>query len=229
MIIEPPGVEGYLVRHRSTSTPKEHVYLSTHDGNIIASTTRHSKPPVKPSKEGSTPVEVFPQVYKAFRENEQRRLASGITDSAGCIDLRAIDNVRLVVSKPDPTEQPPPADEGDQIPSGPSNTGATPQTPEHSPSRRTRKGSRNSSDHQNETSPATLRSSKSVISGLSTSSKPPGSSWGAAQPRDDRCFEVDLMLGGTVRFEAHTIEDAKEWVTRLSGLINYWKRRHRIE
>lgn len=32
---EPPGVEGYLVRQKSSVAPKESVYVSSHDGTYL--------------------------------------------------------------------------------------------------------------------------------------------------------------------------------------------------
>lgn len=34
VIQEPPGVEGYLTRHKSGSAPKEQVYVASHDGSL---------------------------------------------------------------------------------------------------------------------------------------------------------------------------------------------------
>ena len=35
---EPAGVEGYLIQHKSAGSAKEHVYVSSHDGESYAGT-----------------------------------------------------------------------------------------------------------------------------------------------------------------------------------------------
>jgi len=45
----------------------------------------------------------------------------------------------------------------------------------------------------------------------------------------DKCFDLKLTTGESVRFEAHNAEIAQEWVKRLEDLAGYWKRRHRVD
>jgi len=47
--------------------------------------------------------------------------------------------------------------------------------------------------------------------------------------KSERSFEVSLTHGGPAQFEAHSPEDAKEWVEKLGDLKAYWDRRHRVE
>ena len=47
--------------------------------------------------------------------------------------------------------------------------------------------------------------------------------------KTDRSLEIALPTGGTIIFEAHSSDDADEWVDRLENLRSYWKRRHRVE
>jgi hypothetical protein len=47
--------------------------------------------------------------------------------------------------------------------------------------------------------------------------------------KDGRFFEMTVACEDPVRLEAHSTEDAKEWVERLKALVAYWKRRHRVE
>lgn len=43
-----------------------------------------------------------------------------------------------------------------------------------------------------------------------------------------RSFEV-MIKKGPIRMEAQSSEVAREWVERLTALMDYWKRRHRVE
>ena len=47
--------------------------------------------------------------------------------------------------------------------------------------------------------------------------------------KSERSFEIALAHCDPARFEAHSPEDAQEWVSRLSELKTYWNRRHRVE
>jgi hypothetical protein len=98
-LIEPSGVEGYLTRHKTSSTPKSRIYISTHDGHIFISTTRNAHPPVTPSKPHSTPADLFPEVHEAFIKHEHRRMAAFMERSDGCIDLRDINQIQLQVAE----------------------------------------------------------------------------------------------------------------------------------
>ncbi|CCM03526.1 uncharacterized protein FIBRA_05660 [Fibroporia radiculosa] len=44
-----------------------------------------------------------------------------------------------------------------------------------------------------------------------------------------RSFELLLVTGKVVRYEAHSCEIALEWVSRLRTLIIYWRRRHHVD
>lgn len=50
----------------------------------------------------------------------------------------------------------------------------------------------------------------------------------ADMERWQRSFEVTLPTA-KIQFEAHEESVAKEWVERLQSLMEYWKRRHRVE
>ena len=47
--------------------------------------------------------------------------------------------------------------------------------------------------------------------------------------RDEKSFQVLLNKGGSDVFEAHSALVAKEWVEQLTALVEYWRRRHRVE
>ncbi len=64
-------------------------------GNIFIANMREAHPPVMPSKEASTPAELFPEVNHAFLEQEHHRMARFIEHSAGCVDLRDVTGVKL--------------------------------------------------------------------------------------------------------------------------------------
>ncbi|ORY24284.1 Pleckstrin homology domain-domain-containing protein [Naematelia encephala] len=86
---EPAGIEGYLVRH----TPRQEVYVATHDGNMFIAEKQRARPPLKPGKE--TPMDIFRDVFKAFQTSEHRRMASFIGRCTGCFDLRSISGIKL--------------------------------------------------------------------------------------------------------------------------------------
>ncbi|KAF8318969.1 hypothetical protein DL93DRAFT_2028153, partial [Clavulina sp. PMI_390] len=44
-----------------------------------------------------------------------------------------------------------------------------------------------------------------------------------------RSFEIIFRTGSIVRFEAHSVANAIDWVKRLGTLIRYWSRRHRVD
>lgn len=91
---EPPGVEGYLIRHRGSSA-KESIYVTTHDGHVFISSMNHANPPITPKKEASTPAELFPEVHSTFIETEHRRMAQFIEQCSGGIDFRSIVDIKL--------------------------------------------------------------------------------------------------------------------------------------
>ncbi|KAL1412835.1 hypothetical protein Q8F55_000584 [Vanrija albida] len=95
-IDEPPGVEGYLIRHASDVARKEAVYVSTNDGVVFVASPKHAKPPLHPKKEGSTPADIFPEVLKTFLAVEHRRVAQFIEGCAGAIDLRDIESIEML-------------------------------------------------------------------------------------------------------------------------------------
>jgi hypothetical protein len=45
------------------------------------------------------------------------------------------------------------------------------------------------------------------------------------QKKIDRCFDVFTAYGESFLLEAHSRDDAKEWVDYLKRLVAYWKRR----
>ncbi|EIW73527.1 hypothetical protein TREMEDRAFT_25253, partial [Tremella mesenterica DSM 1558] len=151
-LIEPPGIEGYLIRHKSPTSPREHVYLSTHEGNIYTSTMKNAHPPLTPGKESHTPRDLFPEVFDTFQHEESERMSFFLQHSVGSVDLRSIEEVELL--------------------------------------------------------PVT---------------------WGRGPGgRSARSFELALS-NETVKFEAHTTQSAEEWVQGLKRLVEYWKRRHRVD
>ncbi|WVQ65819.1 uncharacterized protein L199_003997 [Kwoniella botswanensis] len=105
---EPPGIEGYLTRHKDGST-KEQVYISSHDGNIFVGNMKEARPPLPPSKESSTPSELFPELYKTFIDEEHRRMASFLARCSGCIDLRDIVSIKILPDKTKHQHQPRPS------------------------------------------------------------------------------------------------------------------------
>ena len=58
---------------------------------------RAAYPPTKPAKEASTPADLFPEIHQIFLGNEHHRMARFIEHSAGCVDLRDVTGVKLVV------------------------------------------------------------------------------------------------------------------------------------
>ncbi|OCF45974.1 hypothetical protein I317_00062 [Kwoniella heveanensis CBS 569] len=92
---EPPGIEGYLIRHKD-SGPKEQVYIAAHEGNIFVSNMKSARPPLLPQKEASSPASLFPEMYRSFIDAEHRRSARFLERCAGCIDLRDIISVNIV-------------------------------------------------------------------------------------------------------------------------------------
>ncbi|KAL6303463.1 Pleckstrin homology domain-containing protein [Sparassis latifolia] len=44
-----------------------------------------------------------------------------------------------------------------------------------------------------------------------------------------RSFELLMMTGHVVRFEAYSCQTALEWIVRLRPLVSYWKKRHKVD
>ena len=112
---------------------------------VYLSEQSRAYPPEPTHKAGSTPADIFPEVYDEFKRGEHRRLASNIARSAGFVAMDNITSVKLCT------------EEG---------------------------------------------------------------------------FEsyFDIKIGDeSSRLEAHSPEVAQEWVNRLSELLRYWTRRHRVE
>ena len=64
-------------------------------GNIFVSNMSNASPPITPQNESSTPADLFPDVHRSFLDGEHRRMAGFIERSAGCIDFRAVQEIRL--------------------------------------------------------------------------------------------------------------------------------------
>ncbi|KAL7420775.1 hypothetical protein Q5752_004727 [Cryptotrichosporon argae] len=90
---EPPGVEGYLVRHKTDAAPKAHVYVSTHSGAVYVCGARDAHPPLRGGKKGSLPPDVFPDEYTAFVRGEHDRCARLVAHASGTVDLRDITSI----------------------------------------------------------------------------------------------------------------------------------------
>ena len=73
-------------------------------GNIFVASMRDAHPPARPTKEASTPADLFPEIYKAFLDQEHHRTAMFIEHSYGCIDLRDVIDVKLCVETIRPVE-----------------------------------------------------------------------------------------------------------------------------
>jgi hypothetical protein len=97
LLDEPPAVEGYLTLHRANG-PKELIYASSIEGVVFIAPANDAMPPLIPKRPGSMPAALFPEVFREFRCNEQRRMTSFIEKCTGCIDLRDI--VDVVLRKP---------------------------------------------------------------------------------------------------------------------------------
>ncbi|WVQ83201.1 hypothetical protein IAT38_005340 [Cryptococcus sp. DSM 104549] len=95
LLTEPPGVEGYLFRIRGAGTgARETVYVSSHDGSLFISGLRDAHPPLIPKAEGSIPPDIFPDLHKEFLDSEHERMAKLIDNSAGCVDVRDIEEIQ---------------------------------------------------------------------------------------------------------------------------------------
>lgn len=93
---EPPGIEGFLTRHKTAAAPKETVYIATHDGNVFTSHTQTAHPPLQPGSTQSLPRDVFPELHEAHLDSERFRMAQFIQQSTGCVDLRDLEDIKLV-------------------------------------------------------------------------------------------------------------------------------------
>ena len=100
---EPPGIEGFLTRQKTTAAPKENVYVATHDGNVYTSHAQNAHPPLQPGSQQSLPRDVFPELHEAHLDSERYRMAQFVQHSTGCVDLRDLDDIKLVSELEDST------------------------------------------------------------------------------------------------------------------------------
>lgn len=62
-----------------------------------------------------------------------------------------------------------------------------------------------------------------------------GGAEGLAQTHDQnqlrvrRCFEIVMISGRVIRFEAYSCQTSQEWVERLRALVEYWTQRHHVD
>lgn len=93
---EPPGVEGFLIRQKSSVAPKENVYVATHDGNVFTSHTQNAHPPLQPGRQQALPRDLFPELHEAHLDSERQRVSLFLQQSTGCVDLRNLVDIKLV-------------------------------------------------------------------------------------------------------------------------------------
>jgi hypothetical protein len=96
VVQEPPGIEGYLIRHKTAAAPQDNVYIATHDGNVFTANTSNAHPPLQPSTAQSSPRDLFPELHEAHLDSERHRMALFIQNSTGCVDLRDLEVISLV-------------------------------------------------------------------------------------------------------------------------------------
>lgn len=225
MLTEPEGIEGYLVRHKDSVSPKQEVYLCVADGHVFFSAASGATPPLTPRRRGSSPAELFPELHKKFLDSERRRLATFVEHSAGCINFSRIASAKLVK----PTEltgglERPPVDvtETNYTADGPPSADARPRaksvavaqpseiTPLEIP-----QPQRAETTHGDAPPP---RKRTTALTPLPKEGK-----------KSQREFVVSLRDGSTIVFEAHTPAVAAEWVARLTELVRYWSLRRRVD
>lgn len=226
---EPPGVEGYLSRHKSDVSRKEELYLCIADGRCFLSSASGATPPLLPRRKGSSPAALFPELHKQFLNDERRRIATFVESSAGCVELSGIESVKLR----QPTEITNGVDEPPVEPQAPNFTPqlhdspkVTPSNTEHSTSdaKRTARSPQSTSqiapvEHEVTVEPPHPKKKKSsALVPLPKEGK-----------KAEREFEVTLRSGRVIVFEAHTPAIAAEWVARLTELVRYWTMRSRVD
>jgi hypothetical protein len=77
--------------------------------------------------------------------------------------------------------------------------------------------------HTEEQRDQTSRSDDQMDHAADTTDQPNG------EAKSKHCFEIELSSGEVVKLRAHSRDVAREWVDCLSKLIEYWKRKHRVE
>lgn len=231
MLDEPPGIEGYVIRHKSDVAPKEEVYLCIADGHCFISSASGATPPLLPRRKGSSPAELFPQLHERFLDGERRRLASFVEQSAGCIDLSRVATIKLRKS----TEL---TGGLDEPPMAPHETNFTIQQDDSPPSPDTRPRSKSNTvtEADRQTAPLQIPSpparAKTFHTPAPTQPKKRSSAL-TPLPKEgkkaEREFEVSLRAGHVVVFEARTPAIAAEWVAGLTELVRYWTLRRRVD
>jgi hypothetical protein len=93
---EPAGVEGFLIRQKSSTAPKDNVYIATHDGNVFTTHIQNAHPPLQPGNRQALPRDVFSELHEAHLDSERQRVSLFLQQSTGCVDLRELVAIKLV-------------------------------------------------------------------------------------------------------------------------------------
>ncbi|KAG5648284.1 hypothetical protein DXG03_004854 [Asterophora parasitica] len=91
-LLEPPAIEGYVVRIRPNSQSRQSLYLSTHDGNMFVMTPNNAHPPTPPGLANN--LEDIDLFAETLRKSEVQRGAMQIMSALGVNDLRTVLVVR---------------------------------------------------------------------------------------------------------------------------------------
>ncbi|KAL8290217.1 hypothetical protein RQP46_003156 [Phenoliferia psychrophenolica] len=100
---EPPGIEGYLTRHKPSNT-SERIYLTTHDGHLFLSRPSTAEPPDPPlpvyeSVNNPAALVLAPFVLGILERDEAARAVKQIVAARGFVDLRDIEGIERLKSK----------------------------------------------------------------------------------------------------------------------------------
>lgn len=93
LVSEPPSIEGYVTRVRSTSGTREEVYLTVHNGLLFTLRPTHANTPNPPGAIG-VPFDSNKDARGALRKNEVRRGGEQVLAARDVTDLRAVVAVR---------------------------------------------------------------------------------------------------------------------------------------
>ncbi|KAI1789615.1 Pleckstrin homology domain-containing protein [Ganoderma leucocontextum] len=202
---EPAAVEGYVDRIRLNAQLRHSVYLVTHDGYLFSLAPAQAHPPHPPGAPGTSPTASQSALDTAglVESADTRRKAEIRRGREQVLQATGMFDLRSIVAVRRAFQHVPQGTEQRAMPHGADweDTEAFWEQVDRSES--------DDEDAGGET-------------GMSKSTD-------KARLRMRRSFELVLVTGRVLRFEAYACATALEWIVRLRQLVSYWKKRHQVD
>ncbi|TBU28603.1 Pleckstrin homology domain-containing protein [Dichomitus squalens] len=202
---EPVAIEGYLDRIRPNSQLKQSLYLVTHDGYLFSLTPAHAHPPQPPGAPGMPSSTPEGTLYSLSSPGsvDTRRKADVRRGRLQILEATGAFDLRSIVAVRRAFQMVPQARE----------QGTVPQNTDWEDTEVFwEQVDRSESDDEDDGGESGVSKSKDK-----------------SRLRMRRSFELVLVSGRVLRFEAYSCATALEWIVRLRQLVSYWKKRHQVD